>query len=246
MSFFKKFNNRVFMKVTEANSETPLANSSTYFSFTRRKTLIERCVSKKSFWAILISLFFAFPIIRSVTRVIPNNLSIIGKIHDFRKVIDDVPFGQADLVGKTNILIFHETIFSQSQNLEHLRKINKRLQGVKTNTQIVLFSNRIYSEKADARSTNEFLSNHGINPMITRLIHEDEVKESINLLDFNANDGKSFQNKEVLMANINTNQVYAILVDQKTQIRKVYEISNRLQQDALMIDVGLLSNQLIK
>ncbi len=204
---------------------------------------IQKLVMNKWFW-IFISLFlFAYPIYRSMNRVLPPDLPVLYTLPEFKLTDENgKTFGSEELKGKPYIANFHFTSCPTScpEIMKATQKIQKRVRGLGTKVAIVSFT---VDPNTD---TSKVLFDHArelhANPHVWRFL-TGPFKELENIIM----GGFKF----AIGAKQPFNNVYDIahaekfvLVDEKGQIRAYYS-NEKTEIDKMMIDLGLLINKLI-
>jgi protein SCO1/2 len=104
---------------------------------------IGHLVSRWWFWALLIAFFFAYPIYRSLNRILPPELPIITTLPQFRLTSENnTPFGSVDLKGRVYMANF---IFTRCPSvcpkmMEEMAQIQKRVRGTGQKVALVTFT----------------------------------------------------------------------------------------------------------
>lgn len=207
----------------------------------RNSRLIERLVANKFFWVVVVGFFFAYPMIRSMTRQLPPELPVYGIIPEYKFTDENgKAFGSSDLKGKIYIANFMFTscktacplLLSKVQTVQH------RLRGVVDRAAIVSFtvdpetdsSTVLYNKAREMKA----------NPNVWRFVAAPMPETKKLLIEgFRVPVGeKTFANNIMDVAHSNK----LVLIDQEGRIRGYYE-AEKDGINQLMIDTGLLINR---
>src|SRR3989338_4842190 len=112
----------------------------TYQGILRQNNWLEKLVRNKMFWLIFCLFFFAYPIYRSVTRVLPPALPFLSEPIQFELLDENGKvFTSQDLNGKVYIANFHFTSCPTIcvQLMQKMQEVQKRIRGVGNNMSIV-------------------------------------------------------------------------------------------------------------
>lgn len=220
----------------------------TTLGYIRKESLIEKIVSKRLFWAFFVVLFFAYPIYRSMNRVLPEPLPVLYPAPKFALTNEfGKPFGSADLAGKPYVANFMFTSCPTTcpALMEKMQLIQKRVRGLGTNFGIVTFT--VDPENDTPKILHKYARDLQANPYVWTFL-TGEKKDMQNILidgfkvpmgDFEQIEGVVDGAKVSLFDIAHTNKV--ALVDREGMIRGYYSTTKE-DIDRLMIDVGLLIN----
>lgn len=210
-------------------------------SFSRKSNWIEKIVSSKLFWLLACTFLFAYPISKSINRMLPDDLPILGSVPDFRFTDENGnSFGTNELRGKVYIANF---MFTSCQTacpilLKQVQMVQHRMRGVIDRAAIVSFTvdpdtdtSKVLFEKARELKAN---------PVVWRFLTA-SVKDTKKLLvdGFKVPVG----DKEIarsVMDVAHSNKF--VLVDKEGKIRGYYA-SDKDGINKMMIDTGLLINK---
>ena len=207
----------------------------------RKSNFIEKLVGSKLFWVLACTLLFAYPISKSVTRMLPAELALYNTLPDFRFTDENgKSFGTNELKGKVYIANF---MFTSCQTycpklLKQIQTVQHRMRGVIDRAAIVSFTVDPDTDTstvlfAKARELNA-------NPVVWRFLTA-TPKDVKNLLvdGFKVPIGEK-QTANNIMDVAHSNKL--VLVDQDGVIRGYYEADTK-GINQLMIDTGLLINR---
>ena len=206
----------------------------------RQTNLIEKLVLSKSFWAIMVSLLFAYPIAKSVNRSLPDELPVFSQVPEFEFTDENgKAFGSKDLKGKVYIANF---MFTSCQTscpllLKKVQMVQHRIRGVIDRAAIVSFT-------VDPQNdTSAVLLNKAremkANPNVWRFLTAPIADTKKLLVDgFKVPVGDKTAESVYDVAHSDK----LVLVDQEGRIRGYYSIE-RDGIDKMMIDTGLLINR---
>lgn len=207
----------------------------------RSQNWASKLVSSKLFWALAVTFFFAFPLLKSVQRELPAKLPVYGVVPYF-SFTDELgnSFGTGNLKGRVYVANF---MFTSCQTMcpvlmKQVQTVQHRLRGVLDRAAIVSFtvdpetdsSEVLYSK---ARELNA-------NPAIWKFLRapSDETK-SLLVDGFKVPVGdKELADSVWDVAHSNK----FVLVDQSGQIRGYYN-SDKQGINMLMLDAGLIINE---
>ena len=194
------------------------------------------------FWVLFCSAMFAYPIYRSVNRVLPEELPKLYRIPSFSLIDENKEiFGDKELKGKVYIASFFFTSCPTiCPKISHvLAKIQHRLRGVRGQAYILSFT--VDPEKDRPEKLFKYAREYGANPFIWKFL-TGEMSSVQELLT------KGFMVAMGLPESLESD-VYdiahsarLILVDQTGNVRGFYT-TDKKDVDQLMIDVGLLINR---
>ncbi|MCB9060287.1 MAG: SCO family protein [Halobacteriovoraceae bacterium] len=208
----------------------------------RDDSLLEKVVVSKTFWVLICTFFFGYPLIKSINRKLPDPLPVYYGVTDFN-LSDEFgkPFGSKDLLGKVYIANFFFTSCTSTcpHLMKELQKIQKRLKGVGQSTAIVSFTVDPLTD------TPEKLFKHSrklnSNPWVWKFLtgNEETLRKTIEG-GFKVVLGESKGKNDFQLYDI-AHSEKLVLVDQKGRVRGLYSLDkNSINQ--LMLDVGLLVN----
>lgn len=206
----------------------------------RRSNIIERLVSKKLFWVIMVSFLFAYPITKSIQRRLPAALPVLSTVPEFRFTDENgKTFGSHELKGKIYIANFMFTSCKTSCPilLKKVQKVQHRMRGVIDRAAIVSFTVDPETDTSEVlfAKARELKAN----PTVWRFLTASK-EDTKNLLvrGFKVPVGeKEIANSIMEVAHSNK----LVLVDQDGRIRGYYGLEDR-SINQLMIDAGLLIN----
>lgn len=218
----------------EATVQTPSGNY-------RQTNFIEKLVGNKFFWIFSCILFFTYPVYRSVIRTLPPELTVLGKLPEFR-FVDETgkTFGSLELKGKVYVANF---MFTSCQTacpllLKDVQKIENRMKGVKDRAAIVSFT--VDPETDTSKVLFDRARELKANPAVWHFLSS-TVEETKKLLvdGFKVPMGeKEYANSVMDVAHSNK----LVLVDEEGQIRGYYS-TDKDSVNKMMIDMGLLINR---
>jgi protein SCO1/2 len=207
----------------------------------RKSNFIERLVSSKLFWVLAVTFLFAYPIVKSVKRQLPQELPVLSKVPDFTFTNENgKPYGSQDLKGKVYIANF---IFTSCQTscpnlLGKVQTVQHRIRGVIDRAAIVTFTvdpqndtpEVLYSKAREMKA----------NPNVWRFLTA-PLPETKKLL---IEGFKVPMGDKVIAENVmdvaHSNKL--VLVDQEGQIRGYYS-TEKDDLNKMMIDIGLTINR---
>ena len=210
-------------------------------SYVRKSNFIEKLVGSKLFWVLACSFLFAYPITKSINRMLPADLPVYGSVPDFRFTDENGnSFGTMELKGKVYIANFMFTSCKTfcPKLLKEVQMVQHRMRGVIDRAAIVSFTvdpdidtSKVLFEKARELKAN---------PVVWRFLSASVADTKKLLVDgFKVTVG----DKEVaktIMDVAHSNKL--VLVDKDGKIRGYYSAEkNGINQ--LMIDTGLLINK---
>ena len=206
----------------------------------RRNSFLEKLVSSWIFWAIAVTFLFAFPILKSVKRQLPDPLPVLSQVPEFKLTNENGrSFGSQDLEGKVYVASF---IFTSCQTvcpnlLTKLKTVQHRLRGVVDRAAILSFSVDPETDTPEVlyRKAREFHAN----PNVWRFITGRTEEMKTLLIDgFKVPMGEKSKAENIYDV-AHSNKL--VLVDQKGNIRGYYG-TEKDDINRLMIDVGLVIN----
>jgi protein SCO1/2 len=207
----------------------------------RKNNFIERMVLSKLFWFIACGFLFAYPITKSINRMLPAELPFYGDVPVFRFTDENgKSFGTNELNGKVYIANFMFTSCKTACPilLNKVQTVQHRIRGVIDRAAIVSFTvdpdtdtSKVLFEKARELKAN---------PVVWRFLTaslEDTKKLLVDGFKVPVGDKKVADN---IMDVAHSNKL--VLVDQDGKIRGYYSIEKD-SINKLMIDTGLLINR---
>lgn len=222
--------------------------SKTSVGYIRKDSGLEKLVSSKLFWIFFVSLFFAYPIYRSMNRTLPEPLPILYPAPEFKLTNEfGKPFGSADLKGKTYVASFMFTSCPTTcpALMEKMQLIQKRVRGLGTNFGILSFT--VDPENDSPKVLHRYARDLQANPYVWSFLTGEKAELQRVLIEgykvpmgeFEEIEGVVDGAKVSLFDIAHTNKV--VLVDANGMIRGYYSTTKE-DIDRLMIDVGLLIN----
>ncbi len=208
----------------------------------RQTNFMEKLVINKWFWIALVTFFFSYPIIRSVTRQLPPELPVLFKLPNYQFTNEaGQPFGTNELKGKVYIANF---IFTSCKTvcpniLAKTQKVQHRLRGVMDRAAIVSFS--VDPETDTPAVLQAKATELKAKPFVWHFLTGERKEIQKLLVDgFKVPMGE----KEVVAENIMdvAHSGKYVLVDGNGNVRGYYNIDQD-GIDHMMIDVGLLINR---
>ena len=207
----------------------------------RKSNFFEKLVGSKLFWLCACSFLFAYPITKSINRMLPVELPIYSTVPDFRFTDENgKSFGTNELNGKvyianfmfTNCTTFCPKLLKQVQMVQH------RMRGVIDRAAIVSFtvdpdtdSSKVLFAKARELKAN---------PTVWRFLSASVADTKSLLVDgFKVPMGNKTIAKNIMDV-AHSNKL--VLVDQDGKIRGYYA-ADKDGINKLMIDTGLIINK---
>lgn len=206
----------------------------------RSSNFLEKLVRHWAFWVFFVAFGFSYPIYRSVNRILPPELPIIGQVPEFRLTSENgLPFGSEDLKGKVYLANF---IFSKCPSvcprmLGDLEEVQKRVRGTGQKVSIVTFT--VDPENDTPKVLFDLARRHHANPFVWTFLTDPNKEELFKLYRDGFKVGVE-QNPKDLFDIAHTEKI--VLVDQENRIRGYYNFEKD-DINQLMIDVGLLINR---
>jgi protein SCO1/2 len=214
--------------------------------YRRDENSIERLVSKKSFWIIILSVLFAYPLVRSLNRTLPEPLPIIAKVPEFVFTNEHgQKFGSTNLKGRFYLANFMFTSCPSTcaELMPTMRKVQKRLKGVGGKVAIVSFT--VDPETDNPGVLNKYARDLKTNPRIWSFVTGDKDKLSRHLIEgYKVPLGEKTTIEDTSVYDIaHSNKI--VLVDHEGNIRGYYD-TDKDGINKLMIDLGLEINRVFK
>ncbi len=210
-------------------------------SLVRQNNLIEKIVLSKLFWIVACSFLFVYPIAKSVNRMLPVELPVLGEVPVFRFTDENgKSFGTNELKGKVYIANFMFTSCKTACPilLNKVQTVQHRIRGVIDRAAIVSFT--VDPETDTSKVLFDKARELKANPVVWRFLTASlEDTKSLLVDGFKVPLGdKQIANSIMDVAHSNK----LVLVDQDGKIRGYYSIEkDGINQ--LMIDTGLLINR---
>ena len=207
----------------------------------RQSNFIEKMVASKLFWFLACSFLFAYPITKSMNRLLPSDLPVYGSVPDFRFSDENGnPFGSNELNGKVYIANFMFTSCKTACPLllKQVQMVQHRMRGVIDRAAIVSFT--VDPETDTSKVLFEKARELKANPVVWRFLSA-SVPDTKKLLveGFKVPVGeKTIANSVMDVAHSNK----FVLVDKEGKIRGYYS-ADKKGIDQMMIDTGLLINK---
>lgn len=217
--------------------------------FKRDQNIIEKIASSKIFWIVAILTFFAYPIYRSMNRVLPPPLPVYYTVPEFSFTNEfGKPFGSKELKGKFYVANFFFTSCPSTcpRLMEKMDLIQKRLKGVGDKMAIVSFT--VDPENDTVDELYKYARKRNSNPNVWSFLTAEKNELQKLVVDgykVPMGDGKVPMNgmvdgKTVTMMDI-VHSEKVVLVDNLGRIRGYYAVDKE-SMDRMMIDIGLLIN----
>lgn len=206
----------------------------------RTEHFLERMVRMPLFWVLFVAFSFGYPIYKSLNRVLPPDLPVIGVVPEFEMISENGQrFGSKDLKGKVYLanFIFSRCPTACPRMLGELQKIQKRIRGTAKKVSIVSFT-------VDPTFDNEkvlfdLARKYDANPHVWTFLTKDNEEELFTLYRDGFKVGVE-KKPEDLFDIAHSERI--VLVDDEGQIRGYYSFTDD-EVNKLMIDVGLLINR---
>ncbi len=207
----------------------------------RKSNFIERLVSSKLFWVLAVTFLFAYPIVKSVKRQLPQELPVLSKVPDFTFTNENgKSFGSQDLKGKVYIANF---MFTSCQTvcpnlLGKIQTVQHRIRGVIDRAAIITFTVDPENDTPEVlySKAREMKANPNVWRFLTAPL-SDTKKLLIEGFKVPVGDKVMAEN---IMDVAHSNKL--VLVDQEGQIRGYYA-TEKDDLNKMMIDIGLTINR---
>ncbi|MBT7608608.1 MAG: hypothetical protein HN576_02555 [Bacteriovoracaceae bacterium] len=210
--------------------------------YIRKETFVQRLVGKKTFWTLICSLLFIYPIYRSMNRTLPPELPVYLQLPSFSLINDfGKSFGSNELKGKIYFVTFANTDYLKTNPklTKTLGTIQKRMRGVRNEaSHVTITTQPIVDSVATIYKSARKLQ---ANPFYWNFLTGDNAVQTIN------NTFKAFLVEQKYLTQesslddlVNLNKI--ILVDRIGQIRGAYSMDKH-SINTLMINVGILMNR---
>ena len=220
----------------------------TVTGFKRTTTILEKLVSSKLFWSLLVIFLFAYPIIRSVNRTLPPPLPKLYKVPDYSLVNSfNKPFGSKELKGRLYIAGFMFTSCPTTcpALMEKMDKVQKRVRGLGNKIALITYS--VDPEVDTPEVLFKYARKRKANPHIWSFLtgERSEIKKVV-IDGFKVPMGErepmtgNVAGEEVTLMDIAHSDKF-VLVDWNGFVRSYYS-TDKHGINQMMIDVGLLVN----
>lgn len=206
----------------------------------RAKHFVERLVRKPLFWILFVAFGFGYPIYKSINRILPPELPVIGVVPEFEMISENGQrFGSKELRGKAYLanFIFSRCPTACPRMLSDLQEIQKRIRGTAQKVQIVSFT--VDPTYDNERVLFDLARKYDANPHVWTFLTKDNEEELFTLYRDGFKVGVE-KKPEDLFDIAHSERI--VLVDNKGQIRGYYSF-DKDSINKLMIDVGLLINR---
>ena len=212
-----------------------MSTATTTHGFYRNTNWVERMVLSKLFWTLAVTFLFAYPIVKSVGRHLPNELPVLATVPHF-SLFDETgrSFGSSELKGKVYLVHFMSSDCTGQCDLsfKEMQKVQHRMRGVIDRAAIVSISIKpqtdsaavLYARARDLKA----------NPTVWRLLSGPLAETQALISAFKVPQAGTME------AAVAANQL--VLVDHEGRVRGYYPIVKD-GINKLMIDVGLLINR---
>lgn len=207
----------------------------------RNSSTIEKMVLNKWFWVLAVGFFFAYPLLKSMTRALPDSLPVYQSMPEF-SFTDETgqTFGSQELRGRVYLVHLMNTRCAGecSLSFREMQEVQHRIRGVKDRTTIISLTTDpefdttevLYSKARELKADPPVWRFLRAAPEATKAF----VMEG---LQMKRTDGKTVASvDEALRAD------RLVLVDQDGNVRGQYTIE-KTDINKLMIDLGLLINR---
>jgi protein SCO1 len=210
--------------------------------YIRKETFIQRLVGRKTFWALVCSLLFIYPMYRSMNRTLPPELPVYSQLPAFSLTNDfGKTFGSNELKGKIYFVSFTNTehINANPELAKTFRTIQKRMRGVRNEASHITITTE--PEFDTVSILNKSARKLQANPFYWNFLTGDKAVETINNAFKPFLIGQNFLKSESSLTDL-VNLKKIILVDRIGQIRGAYSMDKH-SINTLMINVGILINR---
>ena len=219
-------------------------------AYQRDSHIVHRLVRHWAFWLAFVALAFAYPIYRSMNRVLPPELPKLYQVPAF-SLTNDVgkPFGSNELKGKVYIANFMFTSCPTTcpALMEKMQLVQKRIRGVGDKAAMITIT--VDPEFDTPKVLHKFARGLNANPFVWSFLTGDEADISALLIQgykVPMGDGKQpvqgmVDGKEVTLFDI-VHSEKMVLVDEEGWVRGYYG-TDKASIDRLMVDMGLTMNR---
>lgn len=206
----------------------------------RQGNVLEKIIRHWAFWVVFLFLGFAYPIYRSLNRVLPAELPIIAQVPEFTLTSENnKPFGSKDLKDRVYLANF---VFSKCPSicpkmLKDMEVVQNRVRGTGHKVAIVTFT--VDPENDKPHVLFDLARKHNASPFTWTFLTSDD-KEALFKLYKEGFKVAADQNPTNLFDIAHSQKI--VLVDGANRIRGYYAF-DKDSVNQLMIDVGLLINR---
>lgn len=207
----------------------------------RNSTFVEKMVLNKWFWIVATTFFFAYPLLKSVGRRLPNELPVITTLPRYSFYDESgQTFGSSELKGKVYLMHVMSSDCSGICDIsfKEVQKVQHRIRGVVDRAAIVSLTVKPQTDTPAVlfAKARELKANPNVWRFISGPASETEAL-ILNGLKVPTQLGKRANTvEEVILSN------HLVLVDQEGRVRGYYPIVKD-GINKLMIDLGLLINR---
>jgi protein SCO1 len=217
-----------------------MSESITVKTFERDFSFVEKLVRSKLFWFSFILLSFAYPLIKSVQREIPEPAPAIFQVPSFKMINEfGKPFGSDDLKGRIYIANFMFTSCPSvcPELMKTMQVVQKRVRGLGTKVALVTFTVDPETDTSAVlyKYSRELKSNPHVWTFLTGTVEE---MKALLVGGFKVPMEKQ---KEVELYDIAHSQKL-VLVDGEGGVRS-YHSTDKVSLDQMMIELGILVNK---
>jgi protein SCO1 len=210
--------------------------------YIRKETFIQRLVGRKTFWGLVCTLLFAYPIYRSMNRTLSPELPVYSSLPSFSFTNDfGKAFGSIQLKGKIYFVSFTNAdyINSHPKVMKTLRVIQKRMRGVRNEASHISITTKptVDNDKVLHVLARKLQANPFYWSFLTGENSVDFINQNFKPLMVEQNLIKKDASIDDL---VNLNKI--VLVDRIGQVRGFYSMDKH-SVNTLMINVGLLMNR---
>lgn len=207
-----------------------------------KTTFLQKLVNSKVFWLFFCSFFFAYPIWRSMNRVLPDSLEVLHSLPNY-ELVDQRgrDFGSKELAGKAYIANF---FFTSCQTvcvelLDQVKKIQKRIRGLGDTVALVSFTVDPVNDTPAvlAKKAKDLQASTQIWKFLTG---EKKELESLLIDGFKVPMGEREKIADDVWDVAHSSRL--VLVNKNGGVLGYYTL-DRKSVDQLMIDLGLLVNR---
>lgn len=118
----------------------------------RRNNFVEKLVLNKLFWVIAVTFLFAYPVVKSIRRQLPNALPVYHTVPEFSFTDENGNgFGTAQLKGKVYLAHFMTSDCGGecALSFQQLQQVQHRIRGVIDRAAIVSFTIKPQTDTPD-------------------------------------------------------------------------------------------------
>jgi protein SCO1/2 len=206
----------------------------------RTTNVVERLVRRPLFWVLFCTFGFAYPIYRSLNRILPPELPIIAQVPAFELISENGQrFGSKDLKGRVYLanFAFSRCPTTCPKMLLEMEKIQKRVRG--TGQKIALVTFTVDPDFDNEKVLFDLARKHKANPYVWTFLTGQNKEELFKLYRDGFKVGVE-QNPKNLFDIAHSEKI--VLVDTMNRVRGFYSLDVN-SVNKLMIDVGLLINR---